>query len=139
MSLFDKLRNFISTGSQGLEQPAPLPTPTEPPKKPRVVKTAKELATERGEPWVSVIGIELDESNIGSGAFELDWNDKFLSQLVRAGYQKQPNEAEHIIVDRWFQDVCKHVIMENFEQEQADPELRKVTRIDLGKGKTEIS
>ena len=145
MGFLDRLRQIINKSSMGLEPPTPLEAlnPQAPKEKKssssEVKKTAKELATERGEPWVNVVSVELDSTNIGSGAFELDWNDKFLSQLVRAGYQKQPNEAEHLIVDRWFQDVCRNVILENFEQEQADPEIRKVTKINLGQGKTQIS
>ena len=68
----------------------------------RQTKSAKELATERDEPYVAIIGIELDPENVGNGAFELDWNDKFITQLVRAGYQSKPNEAEDVIIDRWF-------------------------------------
>jgi hypothetical protein len=112
---------------------------TKNPKKTTSKKSAKELATERGEPYVNVISVELDPENIGSGAFELDWNDKFLANLVRAGYQKQPNEPEHVIVDRWFQDVCRNVVLETYEQEQADPDLRRVSRKNLGDGRTEIS
>ena len=112
---------------------------TKNPKKTTSKKSAKELATERGEPYVNVIAVELDPENIGSGAFELDWNDKFLANLVRAGYQKQPNEPEHVIVDRWFQDVCRNVVLETYEQEQADPDLRRVSRKNLGDGRTEIS
>ena len=50
-------------------------------------KSEKELATARGEPYVSILSVELDQDNIGNGAFELDWNDIFLAKLVRAGYQ----------------------------------------------------
>ena len=109
------------------------------PKPAKVVKTAKELATEQDEPYITILNVELDPNNIGSGAFELDWNDKFIANLVRAGYQMRPNEPEDIIVDRWFQTICRNVIAENFEQEQADPDVRRNTRRDLGKGRTEIS
>ena len=122
-------------------QPDP-PTEAVKPKRSRESKTTKspkELATERGEPYVSVISVELDPNNIGAGAFELDWNDRFLAQLVRAGYQYQPNEPEHVIVDRWFQTVCRNIIMENYEQEQADPEIRRINRKNLSNGRTEIS
>lgn len=133
-------RLFGSTEPDVVEPP---PAKVEPrPKRPRTPKptlSAKELATERGEPYVNVITVELDPDNIGAGAFELDWNDKFLANLVRAGYQKQPNEPEHVIVDRWFQDVCRNVVLETYEQEQADPDLRRVSRKNLGDGRTEIS
>ena len=130
----------------GTAEPAPVPTEpalTEPkPKKsrpPKQAKSAKELATELGEPYVNVVAVELDPDNIGAGAFELDWNDKFLANLVRAGYQKQANEPEHVIVDRWFQDICRNVVLETYEQEQADPDLRRVSKRNLGDGRTEIS
>ena len=113
-------------------------------KKPVVVeKTAKEIATEKGEPWVSVTQIELDPENVGNGAFELDWNDKFITNLVRAGYQSKPNEDEATIVDRWFQEVCRNVVAENFEQWEANQPLdarpRIIDKRDLGGGRTEVS
>jgi hypothetical protein len=107
------------------------------------IKSPKDLATERGEPWVSVISVELDPDNIGNGAFELDWNDKFVTNLVRAGYQSKPGEEDSAIVDRWFQDVCRNVVMENFEQWEAnqpyDARPRVIDKRDLGDGRTEAS
>ena len=107
------------------------------------VKSAKEIATEKGEPWVSVLSVELDPDNIGNGAFELDWNDKFVTNLVRAGYQSRPGEEDSAIVDRWFQDVCRNVVMENFEQWEAnqpyDARPRVIDKRDLGDGRTEAS
>ena len=105
-------------------------------KEQKTKKTAKELATERDEPWVEVLSMDIDKDNPGNGAFELDWNDKFLSNLIRAGYQ---GKTDQDIVDNWFKAVCRNVIQENFEQEQADPEIRASNRRDLGDGRTEIS
>ena len=106
-------------------------------KEQKIKKTSKELATERDEPYVEVLSMDIDKDNPGNGAFELDWNDKFLSNLIRAGYQ---GKTDQDIVDNWFKAVCRNVIQENFEQEQADPEIRKNTnRRDLGDGRTEIS
>jgi hypothetical protein len=99
-------------------------------------KTPKELATERDEPWVEVLSMDIDKDNPGNGAFELDWNDKFLSNLIRSGYQ---GKTDQDIVDNWFKSVCRNVIQENFEQEQADPEIRASNRRDLGDGRTEVS
>jgi len=98
----------------------------EEPKKaaPRKKKTEKELATEAGEPWVSVLGMELDGGSLDRGAFELDWNDLFVAKLVRAGYQ---GKTDNDIVDNWFQDVCRNVVLESYEQEQAQ---RNVENID---------
>jgi hypothetical protein len=47
----------------------------------------KALATAAGEPWVNVLGIEVDPENPGAGAFELDWNDVFVARLIKSGYQ----------------------------------------------------
>ena len=105
-------------------------------KEQKTKKTSKELATERDEPWVEVLSMDIDKENPGNGAFELDWNDKFLSNLIRAGYQ---GKTDQDIVDNWFKAICRNVIQENFEQEQADPEIRASNRRDLGDGRTEVS
>jgi ribulose 1,5-bisphosphate carboxylase large subunit-like protein len=106
--------------------------------KPKQKKTDKEIATAAGEPYVSILSMDVDPENINNGAFELDWNEKFIANLVRAGYQLKPNEEEHVIVDRWFQNVCRNVAMETYEQSQADPEIRYTQSRDLGDGYTEV-
>ena len=106
--------------------------------KAKAKKTPKEIATAKGEAYVEVLGIDVDADDINNGAFELDWNEKFIANLVRAGYQGQPNEPDHEIVDRWFQNVCRNVVMETYEQYQADPEVRFTRERDLGDGYTEV-
>jgi len=101
--------------------------------KPRKKKTDKEIATEKGEPYVAVLSVEVDPDNPGSGAFELDWNEIFIKKLYKAGYR---DENEEDMVDRWFQDVCRNVVMETYEKEMADPNAR-VERNDLGNGRSE--
>jgi len=101
-------------------------------------KSDKEIATAKGEPYVSILSMDIDPEDINNGAFELDWNDKFIANLVRAGYQMKPGEPEHDIVDRWFQNVCRNVVLETYEQEQADPEIRYVKTRDLGDGYSEV-
>lgn len=96
----------------------------------------KTLATAAGEPWVDVLGIEVDPVNPGAGAFELDWNDIFVARLIKSGYQ---GKSDQDVVDNWFQDVCRHVVMETYQQEQADPDKRPTNRKDLGNGRTEVS
>jgi hypothetical protein len=109
-------------------------------KKPTIKKkTPKEIATEAGEPYVAVISFELDPENLHQGAFELDWNDKFVTNLIRAGYQQKPDEPDSIIVDRWFQNICRHVVLETWEQEQAINPQRFTKTRNLGDGYTEIS
>lgn len=103
-------------------------------------KSDKDIATERGEPYVAILSVELDPENIGNGAFELDWNDKFIANLVRAGYQ---GKTDADMVDQWFADVCRNVIAENYEQWEANQPFearpRVIDRRDLGNGKTEVS
>ena len=101
------------------------------------VPSAKDEATAKGQPWVEVLGIEVDEADPGQGAFELDWNDVFITKLVRAGYQ---GKTDQDLVDNWFKAVCRNVVTETYEQDQADPEKRAESRRrDLGNGRTEVS
>jgi hypothetical protein len=139
MAIFDIFKK--KTQTESIAVPA---TEVKKPKTKTVGKKSdKELATEQGLPWVSVVQVELDPDNIGNGAFELDWNEKFITNLVRAGYQTKPGEDETVIVDRWFQDVCRNVVQENFEQWEANQPYevrpRVVDRKDMGNGKVEVS
>ena len=97
--------------------------------------TAKELATKNGQPYVNIVSIELDPDNVGQGAFELDWNEFFVSQLIRSGYAGRDDQQ---IVDRWFQDICRNVAMETWEQYEAN-NPRGINRKDLGNGRSEVS
>ena len=103
-------------------------------------KTAKEKATEAGEPYVNVLQVELDPDDVGNGAFELDWNDIFVARLIKAGF-KGKDDAQ--IVDQWFQNICRNILNENFEQWEAnqpvDTRPRRVDRNDIGNGRTEVS
>lgn len=103
----------------------------------KVGASAKAAATKRGEPYVSVVSVELDPDNVQNGAFELDWNDIFVAKLMKSGYQGK-DDAQ--IVDQWFQDICRNVLMENFEQWEANqtPDNR-ISRRNLGGGRTEVS
>jgi hypothetical protein len=104
-------------------------------------KTAKQTATEKGEPYVAIITMDIDPNNLHQGAFELDWNEIFIARLVKAGYMMKPTDADSDIVDRWFQNVCRHVVMETWEQEQAirNSGAQYVRTRDIGDGRTEIS
>ena len=110
------------------------PVKVETPKAPK--KTEKELATERGEPYVAILGLEIDPGNLHQGAFDLDWNEKFVANLLRAGYA---GKTDADIVDQWFQNVCRHVVMETWEQEQAMNPNAYTRERDLGGGRKEIS
>jgi hypothetical protein len=154
MGLFDKLVKKVVEVT-AMPQPVvvkPQPKAKRPPKpkdetapvkKPRAKKKAKEVenpaklaATKAGEPWVDVVSIDIDPEDPGAGAFELDWNDTFVAKLVRAGYQ---GKTDQDIVDNWFRAVCRNVVLETWEQDQADPSNRPSNRRDLGNGRTEVS
>ena len=114
------------------------------PREPKVkapVKTEKEIATEKNEPYVAMVKMDIDPNNLHQGAFELDWNEIFIARLVKAGYMMKPTDADSDIVDRWFQNVCRHVVMETWEQDQAMRNSANgyVHTRDIGDGRTEIS
>lgn len=128
MGLFDRFKKKSARPAEPKQRPA------------KVTQSAKEVATEKGEPYISIVSVELDPDDIGNGSFELDWNDKFIINLVRAGYQRKPNEDESVIVDRWFQDVCRNVVQENYEQWEANyTTIRRADTQDLGGGKKSVS
>jgi hypothetical protein len=141
MGLFDKLFG---------KKPEPVKVEEPKPKKPRKPKekkaepvlSAKEKATAAGEPYINILGLEVNPNDINSGAFELDWNDKFIINLIKAGYKQKDSDTDSMIVDRWFQTVCRNVALEMYEQVQADPmnrEMRTILTKDLGNGRTEVS
>jgi len=119
------------------KKPVKVPVPRDS----KVKQTEKEIATEKGEPWVGILSMDIDPENMHQGAFELDWNDKFVANLVRAGYQGKPDDSDAEIVDRWFQNICRHVVMETWEQEQAmNPDANRVVQTrNIGGGRTEVS
>ena len=118
--MFDKIKKAVLGNPANIKKPQPETKTASTKKK----KSEKEIATEAGEPWVSVLGMELEKDTMDQGAFELDWNDKFVTQLIRAGYQ---GKTDADIVDQWFQAVCRNIVLESYEKEQA---IQKQERID---------
>lgn len=112
---------------------------------PKAELTEKEQATAAGEPWVGIIKVDIDPTNINAGSFSLDWNDKFLLNLVKSGYKQKDDDSDQVMVDRWFQTVCRNIALEIYEQNIADPknresdDLRRVSARDIGNGRTEVS
>lgn len=104
-------------------------------------KSAKEIATAKGEPYISILSMDVDPENLGQGAFELDWNDIFIARLVKAGYMMGSDDTDADMVDRWFTNVCRNVVLETYEQDRAmNPERdRLVKRRNLGDGYSEVS
>jgi len=103
-------------------------------------KSAKQKATENNEPYVAIVSMDIDPNNLHQGAFELDWNEIFIARLVKAGYMMKPTDADSDIVDRWFQNVCRHVVMETWEQDQAmrNSVSGYVHTRDIGDGRSEV-
>jgi hypothetical protein len=142
--MLDKLKKLFQ------KQPEPqVQEPVRKEPKPRAPKeeiklTPKELATKNGEPYINIISVELDPNNIGNGSFELDWNDKFIINLIKAGYKMRDDDTDNIIADRWFQTICRNIALEVYEQQQADPDMRGMADMrnirskDLGNGRTEV-
>jgi len=103
-------------------------------------KSAKDVATDKGEPYVSILSMDIDPDNLHEGSFELDWNSVFVTRLIKSGYMIKPTDSDAEIVDRWFQNVCRHVVMETWEQEQAmNPTVRYTQSRDIGGGRREVS
>lgn len=70
-------------------------------------RTPKEIATEKGEPWVAVVETGFaDPKDPNTGFFELDWNKAFVEQLIEAGYSGRTDED---VIDLWFNDICRGV------------------------------
>ena len=145
--MFNKLKNLFSKKELQIDKGLP-----EPKKTPKITKakepelSEKDKATRAGEPYVTVVRMDLDPTNINAGAFELDFNEIFVAKLVKAGYMMNKNDTDTDIVDRWFTQVCRNVVLEIFEQQQADPTKREsdlmrptVNRKDLGNGRAEMS
>ena len=138
--MFDKIKHWFGASAPAMPGPMPQPHESRPsqPKKKEPVKTPKDIATEAGEPYVAIVSMDIDSNNLHQGAFELDWNDIFVARLVKAGYMLKPTDTDADMVDRWFQNVCRHVVMETWEQEQAI-KTGFIKERNLGDGRSEVS
>ena len=104
--------------------------------KPKKPTNEKEIADANKEPYIRVLETKLNPDNPRNGFFELDWNDVFVARLMKAGYQ---GKTDQDLVDQWFQNICRNVVMETYQQEQAMNPGMKTNKRDLGDGKSEIS
>lgn len=73
----------------------------------------KEWATLHGEPWVTVIRMDIARDGARHGNFELDWNDLFIRKLEEEGYGPAPYPEQ--IVNQWFTELCRNVALEEFD------------------------
>lgn len=94
----------------------------------------KNLATEKGEPWINIVSMDIEEGDTANiGAIEMDWNEHFIVMLQKNGYIGVSDEDA---VDQWFRDVCRHVVLETYEDEETG---NGVTRNELDDGRAEYS
>ena len=103
-------------------------------KKQKKVKTAKDLANNKGEPWVGVLDTKVNIENPRNGFFELDWNDHFIAILKVHGYQGSNDEE---IVDAWFKDLCKNILADEGLDESRNSGYINV--VQLTSDKSEVS
>tara|TARA_B100000809_G_scaffold260867_1_gene308600 strand:+ start:817 stop:1227 length:411 start_codon:yes stop_codon:yes gene_type:complete len=76
--------------------------------------TPKEKATKKGEPWFTVVNVDIDTDNPRNGSFELDWNEPFVEMLRKHGLVGNEDED---VVDIWFQDLCKQIALDSYEED----------------------
>lgn len=146
--MFEKLKNLFGNSASELkkveaENQKNVKKPKE--KKSKQILTEKERATAAGEPYIAITEMNIDPENINSGTMAFDWNDKFIINLIKAGYKQREDDTDQVLVDRWFQAVCRNVALEVYEQQVADPvnrdieDIRRIHKKDLGGGRSEIS
>lgn len=142
--MLDKLKNLFKK-STPVETELPKEKKTKTPKvtTPKEVELSeKEKATLAGEPYIAITKVDIDPEDMHNGSFELDWNDKFIINLIKAGYKQKDTDTDDVIADRWFQVVCRNIALEVYEQVVADPtnrEVRPIRTRDIGNGRTEVS
>jgi len=130
----DKIEEEAKAARQAAEEMASKVQETEA-KLTEVLKTPKEIATEKKEPWIAVLDTHVNPENIRNGFFELDWNEYFVLQLRTAGYVGDTDEA---IVDSWFSELCRNVGAE--EGVNMDRRASGYINVNnLGDGRTEVS
>jgi len=95
-------------------------------------KDPKAYATKRGEPWVNVLDVKVNEENVRNGFFELDWNDLFIEQLIREGYGEEADPQEEI-VDRWFRDIVYNMLADEGMDTNRGAGYINVVPIDKGR------
>jgi len=120
--MLDKIKNILGKKEQ--------------PKTTTKKLSGKALADKNKEPYINILSMDVNPENLSEGSFELDWNDVFIARLMKAGYQ---GKTDQDLVDQWFQNICRNVVMETYQQEQAMNPGMRTTKKDIGGGKSEIS
>jgi|TARA_Y100000310_G_scaffold303826_1_gene342478 hypothetical protein len=74
----------------------------------------KRVATANDEPYIKVLQVDFENGQPNIGSFELDWNEAFINVLGDAGYTGTTDES---VIDSWFNDVCRNILLENFNDQ----------------------
>jgi hypothetical protein len=96
----------------------------------------KEYATRKKEPWINVIDVKINQDNVRNGFFEMDWNEFFIQELVRAGYGTEQDPEEEI-VDRWFREIVYNMLSD--EGLDTSRNSGYINVVPIAKGKSEVS
>ena len=88
--------------------------------------------------YVGVVNTHFNPKDPKNGFFELDWNQKFIDNLAENGYVA---EKEEDAVNKWFNDLCKNIMLEDMDQDVLDAMKENIEeqKKDLGDGKVEYS
>ena len=100
------------------------------------VRDPKAYATKKGEPWVNVLDVKVNEDNVRNGFFELDWNKYFIQQLLEAGYGEE-GDPEEEVVDRWFRDIVYNMLSE--EGMDTNRNAGYINVVPISEGRSEVS
>jgi len=101
---------------------------------------AKEKATIGKESYITVVAVDSKDNS-----FEFDWNLYFIEELEEAGFGPAPKEE--MIIEEWFNSLCKDVALEAFngngsmddlEEQEKDRKDNMVNVTDIGKGRKEV-
>ena len=99
-----------------------------------ILQREKEDATRAGKAWVGVLDTQVNPDNIKNGFFELDWNNKFIEELLDAGYSGETNED---IVNGWFKTIAMQILEEDGLDK--DREIGYINVKPIDKDKSEVS
>jgi hypothetical protein len=95
------------------------------------------LATAKNEPYVAVVDSSYAPDQKLSGLeFEFDWNHLWIELLTANGYT---GVTEELVVQRWFEDLCRAVVLEKAEEDTIPFNSRRASSRVAGPNGTEYS
>lgn len=96
----------------------------------------KDRATAKGEAYVAVMDTKVNADNPRNGFFELDWNEFFIRDLIKAGYGFE-SDPEEEIVDRWFRDIVRNMLSDEGLDTNRGAGFVNMTRLANGRAEIE--